>query len=72
MIKFKLKTPKNINNSKLIDFFKKIGLKELISLSKTKGKGVNEMISKNPYKPELRDLYNLYNYIILNSYYIEK
>ena len=32
MIKFKLKTPKNINNSKLIDFFKKIGLKELISL----------------------------------------
>ncbi len=67
MIKFKLKTPKNINNSKLIDFFKKIGLKELISLSKTKGKGVNEMISKNPYKPELRDLYNLYNYIILNK-----
>ena len=25
------------------------------------------MISKSPYKPELRDLYNLYNYIILNK-----
>ena len=24
MIKFKLKTPKNINNSKLIDFLKKL------------------------------------------------
>ena len=25
------------------------------------------MISKSPYKLELRDLYNLYNYIILNK-----
>ena len=67
MNKFKLKTPKNISNNKLINFFKKIGLQEFISLSKTKGKGVNEMISLSPYKPELRDLYNLYNYIILNK-----
>ena len=67
MNNFKLKTPKNINNSKLCNFFKKIGLQELINLSKTKGKAVNEMVSLNPYKPELRDLYNLYNYIILNK-----
>ena len=25
------------------------------------------MILANPYKPEIRDLYNLYNYIILNK-----
>jgi len=67
MNKFKLKNPKQISNHKLNDFFVKIGLKELISLSKKKGKDVNEMVSSSPYKPELRDLYNLYNYIILNK-----
>ena len=64
MNNFKLKTPKNINNSKLCNFLKK--LIEINKFKQTKGKAVNEMVSLN-YKPELRDLYNLYNYIILNK-----
>ena len=44
-----------------------MGLTDFIDLSNEKGKKVNEMILANPYKPEIRDLYNLYNYIILNK-----
>ena len=67
MQKIKLKNPKPISNKKLEGFFKQIGLRELVSLSKKKGKNVNQMALNQPYKPELRDLYNLYNYIILNK-----
>ncbi len=67
MIKFKIKNPKKLNDKKINNFFKKLGLADLIDLSNKKGKKVNEMILANPYKPEIRDLYNLYNYIVLNK-----
>ena len=67
MIKFKIKNPKKLNDKKINIFFKKLGLTDFIDLSNEKGKKVNEMILANPYKPEIRDLYNLYNYIILNK-----
>ena len=42
-------------------------LKELVDLSKGKQLSVNEMISDKAYIPELKDLYNLYQFIILNK-----
>ena len=38
MQKIKLKNPKPISNKKLEGFFKQIGLRELVSLSKKKAK----------------------------------
>ena len=67
MINFKVKIPPKASNSKIENFFIKKGLKEMINLSKAKSKGVNDMIHLSPYKPELKDLYNLYNYITLNK-----
>ncbi len=67
MINFKVKIPPKASNSKIENFFIKKGLKEIINLSKAKSKGVNDMIHLSPYKPELKDLYNLYNYITLNK-----
>ena len=64
---FKVKIPPKASNSKIENFFIKKGLKEIINLSKAKSKGVNDMIHLSPYKPELKDLYNLYNYITLNK-----
>ena len=67
MIKFKIKNPKKLNDKNIKTFFRKKGLTDLIQSSDKKGKKVNEMVLSKPYKPEIRDLYNLYSYIILNK-----
>ena len=41
--------------------------KSLIDLSKKKKPSINEMISNEPYIPELDDLYNLYQYVLINK-----
>ena len=46
-------------------FFIKKGLKLLVELSKKKKPLVNQMIVNEPYIPELYDLYNLYQYILI-------
>ena len=62
---FKKAIPKNI---KFIEnFFIKKGLKLLVDLSKKKKPSINEMISNEPYIPELDDLYNLYQYVLINK-----
>ena len=43
-----------------------MGLTDFIDLSNEKEKSKRDDLA-NPYKPEIRDLYNLYNYIILNK-----
>ena len=48
-------------------FFIKKGLKLLVDLSKKKKPSVNQMITNEPYIPELDDLYNLYQYVLINK-----
>ena len=49
------------------NFFIKRGLKVLVDLSEKKKPSVNQMIINEPYIPELNDLYNLYQYILINK-----
>ncbi len=59
--------PKKVSKKKIINFFKNKGLLELINSSKAQKKTVNQMVMSNPYPPDLLDLYNLYQFIILNK-----
>ena len=64
---YKYKKPINKNNKFIENFFIKKGLKLLVDLSKKKKHSVNQIILNEPYIPELDDLYNLYQYIIINK-----
>ena len=64
---YKCKKP-TIKSKKFIEnFFIKKGLRLLVALSKGKTPSVNEMILKDPLKPELNDLYNLYQFVLINK-----
>ena len=64
-----LTNAKSINkkNKFVENFFIKKDLKLLVDLSKKKKPSVNQMIINEPYVPELNDLYNLYQYILINK-----
>ncbi len=64
---YKYKKPINKNNEFIENFFIKKGLKLLVDLSKKKKRSINQSIVNEPYIPELDDLYNLYQYIIINK-----
>ena len=49
------------------NFFIKKGLKQLVDLSKKKKPPANQMIVNEPYLPELFDLYNLYQCVLINK-----
>ena len=49
------------------NFFIKKGLKLLVDLSKKKKNSANQMIVNEAYIPKLYDLYNLYQYILINK-----
>tara|TARA_B100001057_G_scaffold501148_1_gene621094 strand:+ start:2524 stop:3342 length:819 start_codon:yes stop_codon:yes gene_type:complete len=68
-MKFPYEYKKPINNKKknIENFFIKKGLKSLVDLSKKKKRSVNQIIVNEPYIPELDDLYNLYQFIIINK-----
>ena len=66
-ISYKFKKPILKNKKFIENFFIKKGLKLLVDLSKKKKLSVNEMISNEPYIPELDDLYNLYQYVLINK-----
>lgn len=61
-----IKHPSNISDKKIIKFFISKGLKKILSFSDIK-REPNEMILKNPYPPDLRDLYRLYQYVLINN-----
>lgn len=63
----KLKKPISKKRKFIENFFIKKGLNSLVQLSKKKKLSVNEMISDKPYIPDLNDLYNLYQYVIINK-----
>ena len=62
-----MKKPANKNQKFIENFFIKKGLKLLVDLSKKKKLSVNQMSVKEPYIPQLNDLYNLYQYILINK-----
>ena len=66
-ISYKFKKPILKNKKYIENFFIKKGLRLLVDLSKKKKLSVNEMTSNEPYIPELGDLYNLYQYVLINK-----
>lgn len=62
-----IKFPKKKSKKYIENFFIKKGLKSLIEFSKGKQATVNQKIAYKPIPPELDDLYNLYQYIVLNK-----
>jgi hypothetical protein len=68
----KIKIPVKRNIKFIENFFIKKGLKSLVDLSKKKEEKkrldlLNLKSSSNPTPPELDDLYNLYQYVVLNK-----
>jgi len=63
----KIKRPQFVNSKNLEKFFIKRGLNELINLSKRKKHSIKKIIENEPYAPVLKDLYNLYQYVLLNK-----
>ena len=66
-ISYNCKKPINQNTRFIENFFIKKNLELLVDLSKKKKPTVNEMIINEPLIPELDDLYNLYQYILMNK-----
>ena len=62
-----MKKPANKNQRFVENFFIKKGLKLLVDLSKKTKPSVNQMVVNEPYIPDLNDLYNLYQYILINK-----
>ena len=67
ILEFLMKKPPSKNQKFIENFFIKKGLKLLVDLSKKKKLSVNQMIINEPYMPELEDLYNLYQYVLINK-----
>ncbi len=59
--------PKKISNSQLLNFYKKDKFKIFLNNGKAKDLGVNDMKVKSPYKPQLKDLYSLYQLVFFNK-----
>ena len=64
---YKCKKPIKKSSKFIENFFIKKGLNILVELSKKKKRLVNEIIVSEPFIPELDDLYNLYQYVILHN-----
>jgi len=65
MYKIKYPLKKNLKEIKL--FFKLKKLDEILSSNHDSLKKVNEMIQIKPYGPDIKDLYQLYSYVIKNK-----
>tara|TARA_B100000780_G_C21123505_1_gene455319 strand:- start:826 stop:1617 length:792 start_codon:yes stop_codon:yes gene_type:complete len=64
---YQIKSPKNISINDIKKFFINLGLGEMVKQSAGPEQKVNEMTISNPYKPDLKDLYRLYFFIISNK-----
>jgi hypothetical protein len=62
-----VKFPQKLNKLQIERFFIKKGLGDLVKLSRGPIKKVNGMVLASPYRPELDDLYSLYQFILLNK-----
>lgn len=64
---FNLKLPSKKNKKDHENFFIENNFSEFIKLSKTKNQKINELEMKNSFKPELNDLFRLYEFVKLNN-----
>lgn len=63
-----MKIPKKINQKQLENFFIKIGLENFVKLNARNSKNYVDRRRQNlPQPPDLKDLYNLYQFIVLNK-----
>lgn len=62
-----IKIPKKPNNKELTNFFRKKKLKDIINKSQKNSLKINQLRSKVPYKPELLDLYVIFQFVKLNK-----
>ena len=62
-----IKFPKQISKKEVEKFFNKKHLDFIVESRNKSTKSVKQMISKEPYKPQLSDLYRLYKFVILNK-----
>ena len=67
MIKKFVKFPKDKSKKEIRQFFLNKSLESFIRKSSQKSMEVNDMITNKPYKPELADLYRLYEFVVLNK-----
>lgn len=63
----KIKLPIKKNKRDIEKFFIKKGLKSIVEMSKGKPYSGNKMLLSEPFRPNLNDLYNLYQYVFLNK-----
>ena len=64
---YKWKNPVNVSLSNIKNFFINLGLEEMVNQSVSRDLNVNAMKVDNPYKPDLKDLYRLYFFILNNK-----
>ena len=64
---FQLKIPLKKNKIEVKKFFKKKGLNFIVNASEGSERKVNQMKDKKLLKPDLNDLYRLYQFVILNK-----
>lgn len=64
---FKIRKPVKKNKTFIENFFIKKGLEVLFDNKIKKNKSINSMVFNEPHEPEVNDLYNLYQFIILNK-----
>ena len=57
------KVPKTVSKKELINFFKSKKLEKIINLGSLPDESVNSLLVKKPYKPELEDLYRLFQMV---------
>jgi hypothetical protein len=62
-----IKIPPIRTKKEIEKFFNDNGLSFLVTQSKTKNHSVNTLQEDSPYKPNLDDLYQLYQYVVLNK-----
>ena len=67
LIKKKITFPPKINHKDLISFFLNLNLKEYVKKSRAPNRNINILKYNDPYKPELLDLYRLYQFVLLNN-----
>ena len=60
-------TPKKISNADIIKFFKSKNMDSVVKSSKEYQEAVNDMTSDYKYRPQLKDLYRLYQIVYLNK-----
>ena len=62
-----LKIPQNKNIKLIENLFNSLGLKDLVKMSKEGPNLSSHLKSSTPFKPDLVDLFRLYQYISLNK-----